>query len=391
MKNEEHSIERYREDRRNSSKLPRCALFVLATAAGIILLALSLGTAFAQRTDAPGSPTSATQILVLGTSGGPPLHKDRSEPSTMLSVDGRSYLIDCGIGTMRRMLEAGIHSEQIKTIFITHLHSDHDLGLADVMANDFFLLGSARYAKSINIYGPAQTKELVDAAVRYISISVRPFAAENPSSYRAVGKEFANPFVAHEIEQEGVIFQDDKIRVIAAENTHYALMPAKDRVQLKSYSYRFETPQGVVVFTGDTGPNSEAVIRLSKDADVLVAEASSRDPKDLDRFVNLRATRDHWPPDQLKEFRAHFQFEHLDSHSVGELATQAQVKSVLLYHYNPLNKADEAAFVSGVKGYFSGPVFASADLDRYCLGQSASATSATSSVLKPCPEQPRTR
>jgi len=40
---------------------------------------------------------------------------------------------------------------------------------------------------------------------------------------------------------------------------------------------------------------------------------------------------------------------------------------VILYHYDPADKADQAAFVSGVRKYFSGPVFAPDDLDRYCL------------------------
>jgi ribonuclease BN (tRNA processing enzyme) len=61
----------------------------------------------------------------------------------VLIVDGRQYLIDCGIGTMQRMLQAGIQSDQIKSIFLTHLHPDHDLGLADVLANDFFRLNTA--------------------------------------------------------------------------------------------------------------------------------------------------------------------------------------------------------------------------------------------------------
>lgn len=361
-------------------EIPSMAAYRMATP--ILLLALFTPTHASAQSSAT-QPPGRTEILFLGTSGGPPLHLDRSEPSTLLIVDGRQYLIDCGIGTMRRMLHAGIQSEQINTIFFTHLHSDHDLGLADIMANDFFRLDLAGSSHAIDIYGPPQTKDLVDAAFRYITVSIRPFAAENPSSYRMVNGDFASPFVAHEIEHDGVVFQDDKIRVIAAENTHYALMPAPDRAKLKSYSYRIETPHGVVVFTGDTGPDSEAVIRLAKGADVLLAEASSRDPADLDRFVKLMATRNHWSADRAKTFRAHFQFEHLDAPSIGQLASKAQVKSVLLYHYDPADEADKAAYVSGVKSSFSGQVFAPADLDRYCLGPSGPKSN-PGNVLAPC-------
>ena len=336
----------------------------------VVILALASvvggpGTEAAQ--GAPAAvPKRVTEIIFLGTAGGPPLRPDRSEPSTLLIVDGRKYLIDCGIGTMRRMIEAGIKSEQIKTIFFTHLHADHDLGLADVMANDFVHTDLFGATVSFDIYGPPQTRELVDAAFHFITIGFRPFEAENPSASRAANGQFASPFVAHEFDRDGVIFRDDKIRVIATENSHYALMPLPQRAAFRSYSYRIETPHGVIVFTGDTGP-SDAVARLAKGADVLVAEASSRDREDRDRFVHSMAERNHWSPKRARAFRAHFISEHLDTDNIGELATRAGVKTVMLYHYDPLDKADQAAYARGVKKKFAGSVFAPDDLDRYCM------------------------
>ena len=69
--------------------------------------------------------------------------------------------------------------------------------------------------------------------------------------------------------------------------------------------------------------------------------------------------------------------EHLDIRDVGQMASKAHVKSVLLYHWDP---ADPAAYVTGVSKYFSGPVFAGADLQRYCLG---AATAAGQSTARP--------
>ena len=309
-----------------------------------------------------GHGSKRTEILFLGTAGGPPLRLERSEPATLLIVDGRPYLIDCGIGTMRRLLRAHVKSEQVRTIFFTHLHADHDLGLADVMANDFFRQSVARRAEPINIYGPPQTKELVDAAFHFITVGFRPFENLPPP----VNGSYPSPFVTHEFDRDGAIFQDDKIRVTAAENSHYALMPPQRRRQFKSFSYRIETPHGVIVFPGDTGP-SEAVERLARGADVLVAEANSRDRQDIEKVIASMAARNHWSPEQTKAFRAHFEVEHLDTHEIGHLAAKARVKAVLLYHYVPENKADQAAYVTGVRTSFSGPVFAPDDLDRYCL------------------------
>jgi len=320
------------------------------------------------RTENQSISAGRTEVLFLGTAGGPPIRSDRSEPATLLIVDGREYLIDCGIGTVRRMVEAGIDSKEIKTIFFTHLHADHDLGLAAVMANDFFERGSAGAAEPINIYGPPQTKELVDSAFQFISVGFRPFAASTPASYRAVGDHFVSPFVTHEILRGGLVFHDDKIRVTADENSHYVRMPAERRARFKSYSYRIETPHGIIVFTGDTGPTND-VAEFARGADVLVAEASYRDRADLDRSIAARAARNHVTSAAMKPFRDHFISEHLDTAAIGRLASDARVKSVILYHYNPTDKGDQAAYVKGVNQYFRGSVFAPNDLDKLCISR----------------------
>jgi ribonuclease BN (tRNA processing enzyme) len=334
--------------------ISRCALAFTALAAASALAA------------APGPNTPRTQILFLGTAGGPPLRFDRSEPSTLLIVNGREYLIDCGIGTARRLIEAGIDSSQIRTIFFTHLHADHDMGLADVMANDFFERGGRGAAEPISIYGPPQTKQLVDAAFQFISVGFRPFAAAPPTAYRKRGDEFVSPFITHEVPRAGVIFDDGNIRVTAAENSHYVMIPAATRPRFKTYSYRVQTPDGVIVFTGDTGPTG-GMPQLAKGADVLIAEASYRDPADLNDSITARASRNHWTPLMTKRFRDHFAYEHLDTAEIGQIAATAGARAVIFYHYNPTDEADRAAYVSGVKKNFAGPVFAPDDLDRYCL------------------------
>lgn len=332
----------------------------------LALIALALASSLPA---ASVAKPARTQILFLGTAGGPPLRVDRSEPSTLLIVNGRKYLIDCGIGTARRLVEAGIESNQIKTIFFTHLHADHDMGLADVMANDFFTRQSWAAADPINIYGPPQTKQLVDAAFQFILVGIRPFAAAGSATDR---DRLANPFISHEFARGGLVFQDDNIRVTAVENSHYVLIPRQRRSAFKTYSYRIQTPDGVIVFTGDTGP-SGAIAEFAKGADVLIAEASYRDPQELDQSMEARAARSHLRPTAIKSFRDHFLFEHLDAPEIGQLAANEGVKAVILYHYDPKDKADQASYVREVGKVFAGPVFASDDLDRFCLSSGVAA------------------
>lgn len=325
----------------------------------------------------PANANNRTELLFLGTAGGPPLRRNRSEPSTLITVDGRSYLIDCGIGTMQQLLKANLDPQRIKRIFLTHLHSDHALGLADVMGDDFFVLNLRGASDSIEIYGPRQTKELVDAAFRFIAVAARPFAVENPETYRMNHGHLISPFKVHEIDRDGLVYQDDKIRVTAVENSHYAQMTPQERNTFKSYAYRIDTPHGTIVLTGDTGP-SLAVARLANDADVLVAEADALNAADRDRFINMMAARNHWSDDRRRGFRAHFMTEHLDTGQIGQLASEAHVRSVVMYHYDPADRADQKAYVSGVRQSFKGAVFAPDDLDRYCL---------SAGTLTPCPSE----
>jgi ribonuclease BN (tRNA processing enzyme) len=155
-------------------------------------------------------------------------------------------------------------------------------------------------------------------------------------------------------------------------------MPESSRATMKSYAYRFETPDGVIVFTGDTGP-SDAVVRLAEGADVLVSEVE--DVAAIGEFIDRMAQQNHWSPARRDAFEAHMTKEHLDIKEVGQMAARAGVKAVLLYHWDP---TDPASYVAGVAKYFSGPVFGTEDFQRYCLEASSPAHRPGQSTLQLC-------
>jgi ribonuclease BN (tRNA processing enzyme) len=336
---------------------------ILTTAAAVSALVMIPGWSLAQNAT-PAKSQNGVQILLLGTQGGPRLDKQRSEPASLLIVDGRPYLIDCGIGTMRRILDAGVSSQTIGTIFITHNHPDHVLGLVDVLANDFFNVDFRMpgTVQEFNIYGPPETPELVSVAYDYIRIPYGIFAAEPLGASTLV-----NPFKAHVIDHDGLAYHDDKIRVTAAENTHYQLLRPEYHATMKSYSYRFETPYGAIVFTGDTGP-STAVEALAKGADVLISEVTDVDDAGNTGRLPVATSGN------ANMMEQHMLKEHLTMKAVGELATKAQVKALILYHF--VGGEDGAQFAAGVRQYYSGPVFAGEDLARYCLAGDGSKSGA---------------
>ncbi len=325
-----------------------------------MLVAASLSPAIAQPAPAPPS----TRVILLGTNGGPTADPKRSEPANLLVVDGVPYLIDAGAGVSHQLALAGFPPPQVRHIFITHHHGDHNGGLVGLMGLDWWgIAARTPNAPPVEIYGPPATKFLVRTGLQYLSVFVRIFRAGMPALETADGV-----FAAHDIDHDGVVYQDNNVKVTAVENSHFYFKSGTPETgQDKSYSYRFDTPHGSVVFTGDTGP-SDAVVKLAQGADLLVSEVNALN-EPAAAYADLSA-----PPEGLRaQLAFHQAHEHLSPDEVGKMAAAAHVKAVLLTHFVPGTvTGDMTRFTAGVKKYFSGTVIAGQDLFEYDLdGQTA--------------------
>ena len=327
---------------------------------------IAIGAAFAAISPAvaraaDGAADHTVQIVLLGTKGGPGADAQRSEPASLLTVDGKSYLIDVGDGTARQLAAANHTPASVRTIFITHHHLDHTAGLEPLMALSWIGGGlSGQAAPPVEIYGPPATRFLVDAAERYIGVSERIFRAGIPTL-----PTVASMFAAHDIDRDGLAYRDDRVRVTAVENTHFH-HPSKgtDGVRDRSLSYRFDTPAGSVVFTGDTGP-SDAVAKLAEGADILVSEVYRPDP-------SLGGPKTAGSSALGKQLAEHMATEHLTPEEVGKLAARAHVKKVVLSHLVTGNSPEaEQALKDGVHKFFDGPVIVGHDLMTVDLAGSA--------------------
>ena len=196
---------------------------------------------------------SRTRLITLGTAGGPLPRADRAQSSNALIVNGTPYLIDAGDGVTRRLVQAGIDFRKIDHIFITHNHNDHMAGLATLLDSEW----QYSHRAPIHVYGPPGTEAVVKGAIQYFSSDAEIRSIEGKNS-----APLSEVFVGHDLEP-GPIYQDANIKVIAVENTHYHFPPnSLPYGKHRSYSYRFETPDRVFVFSGDTGA-SQALADLS--------------------------------------------------------------------------------------------------------------------------------
>jgi len=150
------------------------------------------------------------KVVFLGTSGSLPTSR-RGSSSVVVRVGRGVYMFDCGEGTQRQMVRAGVGFRRKMAIFLSHLHGDHVLGLPGLLQS-MSLLGRER---RLDVYGPVGTVGYVKA----FSEALR-------------GPSF--PVIIHEIMEPGVVYGGDGLEVVAVRSSH----------RVKSFSYGlFEEPR----------------------------------------------------------------------------------------------------------------------------------------------------
>src|SRR5262249_34944916 len=194
--------------------------------------------------------------------------------------------------------------------------------------------------KPINVYGPPRTEDLVKAAVQYFSISAEIRIADGGRTI-----PISQLFFGHDV-GTGVIYKDANVTVTAIENTHFDFHKLPASARHKSYSYRFDTPGRVIVFTGDTGP-TDALVELAKGADLLVSEANSIEQRmqDLLRSGQWQVMT----PDEQARIKQQMAQGHLSTEDVGKMAMRAGIKTVVLTHLTWKADDDYASWVDEVK------------------------------------------
>jgi ribonuclease BN (tRNA processing enzyme) len=297
--------------------------------------------------------TKGTVLITLGTAGGPLPRRERAQSSNLLVVNGTPYLIDAGDGATRRIVQSGHDFRRVGKVFITHAHSDHTNGLATLLNSQW----EYQRREPTDIYGSG-AEALVKGAIAYLTPNAEVRWTEGKRT------RMTEVFHGHDI-APGAIYQDANVRVIAVENTHFNFPPdSPGNGKYRSYSYRFETPGRVVVFSGDTGP-SKALTELAKGADLLVTEVTS-----VEEVIEVMKRNGNWQTKTAEEKEGwirHMKEEHVTPEDVGRMATAAGVKTVVMTHLTPTvdPKDDYQRYADGAKKFFSGSILLAKDLMRF--------------------------
>lgn len=316
------------------------------TVSAALLLALLPASAVGQEQGAiPAKPI----FITLGTGSGPVPNPDRAQPANLLLAGDQAILIDVGDGAAQQIGKALPPLFPMNTLFISHLHFDHIGGLYALIARRHQLAAPG----ILTIYGPRGTA----AIVRDLEKAMKPGAAGVRAINGEVEPEGAHIKVVEII--NGWTGNVGAVRVRAASNSHYKLLPVTDSHRDETFAFRFEVAGKSFVYTGDTGP-SDNVEALARDADVLVTEVGDTGQA----ISNLRRFRSDLSAARLDAIGRHFAEQHLSPREVGLLAKRAGVKSVVVTHNpNPAPALDEVR--KQIAETYSGPVRFAADLDRF--------------------------
>jgi ribonuclease Z len=287
----------------------------------------------------PGNKTfqdhsAGMRVILLGT-GTPMPNPLRSGPATAVLAGGQAYLVDCGPGVVRRAAAAvqrGIFELDMRLLtraFITHLHSDHTAGYADLIMTPAVVART----EPLNVYGPPGIKEMTEniLAAYKEDLAVRA-KGENLIRMRGYKVE------VHEV-TPGIIYEDQNIKVTAFAVSH--------GVWKYAYGYRFDTPHRSIVISGDTGP-VETIIKACNGCDVLVHEVYCKAGFDLG-------------PRSWQHYHA---THHTSSVELAELASRARPKLLVLNHQLFFG-CSEDQLLSEICGRYKGRVVSGKDLEVY--------------------------
>jgi ribonuclease BN (tRNA processing enzyme) len=275
------------------------------------------------------------RLILLGTGGGPRPRKGSSAPAQVIVVENVAYVVDCGYGVARQLVLADVALPNVRHVFITHHHSDHNADYGTLL----LLAWAAGLRTPVDTWGPPPLARMTRLALELNAYDIDVRIADE-------GRVPLAPLIRpHEISADGVVMRDGNVTVTAALVDHPPVTPA--------LAYRFDGAGRSIVISGDTS-YAPALIRLARGADVLVHEALYVPA--VDRLV-ARVPN-------AATLKQHILASHTAVEDAGKVAQAAGVKTLVLSHFVP---ADDPALTDehwrrAAGRHFTGHVIVGKDL-----------------------------
>ncbi len=299
-------------------------------AAALVALALMLPAVTVAQSPSPRA--ARTRVVMLGT-GNPAADPDRFGPAVVVLVDSTPYLFDMGVGVVRRWAAAlrngvaPLDPASLRTAFVTHLHSDHTLGYAELIFSSWTIERGPH--RPLEIYGPKGLQAMTDHLLAAYADDLAVRTGKDGE------REGDAPPVVHVHETAaGVVYRDSLVTVTA--------FPAHHGSWADAFGYRIQTPDRVIVLSGDAGPPSELAAQC-RGCDLLLHEGGFR---------------------TAAEATPYYRKFHTTTEDLARIAAAAQPKLLVLYHQPPAGPVPERGY-SAFRALYAGPFVVARDLDVF--------------------------
>jgi ribonuclease Z len=275
--------------------------------------------------------THTLKITLLGT-GIPDPQQDRLGSSALVEAGEERFIFDSGRGTLQRLFQTGVPVQKVNKLFLTHLHSDHTVGIPDLWLTPWVLGRTVPFY----VWGPVGTARMMSKFEEAFAfdLSIRPI-------HDLVSPE-GSKIVSHEI-REGLVYESNGVKVTAFEVDHHPIKP--------SFGYRIDFKGRASVLSGDTRFN-ENLIRFSKGVDLLILNVAAARPEDLRVSERLRSIMD----------------LHLSPEEGARIFNEASPK-LAVYTHMVLFSVPAEEIVARTRKIYSGPLQIGEDLMVFEVGE----------------------
>lgn len=300
--------------------------------ARVAILVTTLTLIYPVIADAQRTTNDSTVVILLGT--GMPLPNPRTQgPATAVLYGKRLFLFDAGSGVVRQMSAAHLSTDQLGNVFLTHLHSDHILGLPDVIFTSWIFGRSA----PLKLYGPPGTSRMTEHFIAAFAEDIRArtegLEGTIRNGYRVRARDI----------NTGIVYDSAGVRIRA--------ISVPNNIGIPAFAYRIDTPDRSIVISGDTGP-TDVLLTWAKDVDVLVHEV-----------VNMSGINGNFPGG--RDMKTYMRTAHTPVEKLAQIAAKTNPGILVLTHIISAGMS-EPDMVNGIRAAgYRGRVAFGHDLDRF--------------------------
>jgi len=253
---------------------------------------------------------------------------NRFGPSTLVEAGDQKFVFDAGRGALQRLQQLNVRWSDVQGVFLTHLHSDHVVGLPDLWLTGSFIPGRK---SALRVWGPTGTKQMMAYLEQAFGYDIRTRQADDRLSAESVA------ILAEDV-SEGIVYDRAGVKITAFEVDHRPVKPA--------FGYRIDYAGRSVVLSGDTRI-SDNLIRHAQSVDLLVHEVVS--PEAL-----LRGGMPQRRVDQILD-------GHISPEQAGEVFSKAKPRLAVYSHIIP-PWATASDLIPPTRRTYSGPLELGEDL-----------------------------